>query len=165
MELAIWRNIKDTSRKIFSPLEHRVTRYGVGTIAGIGVALYSLPPIIEGQISQLEVYVKCQNSIPQIEVIVDISVDGAVNWLVVEEVGSRRFRVLERSDTKKWQFREEYIGSADPRSKYTEVPVGKFYFHKGKEYDFSVYSGHYSSRGTPLLDQRLHRTRKTIPAC
>lgn len=166
MELAIWRNIKDTSRKIFSPLEHRITRYGFGTIAGVGFALYSLPPIIEGQISPLEVYVKCRDSKPQIEVIGDISVNGAVNWLVVEEVESRRFRVLEKSTgAGSWIFGEAYQSFADPRSKYTEVPVGRFDFRKGRDYDFSIYKGDYSSRKTPLLDKRLHQVRKTIPAC
>lgn len=165
--MEIWRNIKGTGRRILSPLEHRVIRYGLYSIAGAGITLFSLPLTSENHISPFEVDAKCQGSKPVIEVQGDVPVEpNQIYWLVAQETGSRRFRVLEKNDNPlRWMFFQRYEGFADPRSKYTEVPAGRFDFHKDKEYDFSIYNGGYSSRRTPFLDQRLHRIRKTIPAC
>ena len=152
-------------RKLFSPLQHKSVSLGISALAGISLVLYSFP-ILEDQEKSFDVYVTCQNSKPHIEVIGNTVVRGGVNWLVTEEVGSRRFRVLEKSkDSKKWRFNEVYPGFADPRSKYTEVPVGRFDFRQDKEYYFRIYSGDYSSRGTPVLDNVIHEERRKIPSC
>lgn len=167
MEKAVWRNITDTGRKIFSPLKHKAIRYGLSTITGVGLTLYALP-IIEHkhEISQLEVDIKCQGSKPVIEVQGDIIVSpGQIYWLVTREIGSRRFRVLEESNGSRWIFFQEYPGFANPRNKYSELPVGPFDFHEGKEYSFSLFTGGLSREKTPLLDQIKYQVKKFIPNC
>lgn len=166
MERPHWRDIKDTGRKIFSPLKYRAARYGLCAIAEVGVALYSLPPITEGQILPLEVDVKCKGSTPVIEIQGDVPVGpDQIYWLVAEETGSRRFRVLERGDSPRWMFFQKYDGFADPGNKHTELPIGDYNFHPGKEAIFSIYIGDLSSRGILHLGKTKYQVKKFIPYC
>lgn len=80
---------------------------------------------------------------------------GKISWLIVTQDGTRNYRVLKGSEKgKNLIFSKRYYGSADPDGKYTDYPVGKFNFKKGKKYRVEVNIGDLSSRRTPLWDNK-----------
>lgn len=91
--------------------------------------------------------------LPVIDIKAMVPVSDKIDWLVVTESGTKNFRVVDRSKKgKDWFISERYFGSVSPKDKYTDLPVGKFNFKKGKKYKFEIHSGDLSSRRTPLLN-------------
>lgn len=167
MEISRWKSVQETSRRIVSSL--RPGRFNILTslVLSTGLILATTPSIEnEPQIPDFMVDVKCQGATPLIEVQGNVEIPpGKTGWLVATEPGSRRFRVLKQSNGPRWMFLEQYPGFADPKSKYTELPIGAYNFTKGKDTVISIYSGSLSSRRTPLLDKVIHEERRFIPTC
>lgn len=92
--------------------------------------------------------------------------ENKINWLVVTENGSRRFRVLDRSGKgQNWSISDRYYGFVKPKDKYTDLPVGKFDFKKGKQYKLEIHNGDLSVRRTPLLERMIREKDLQVSHC
>ncbi len=167
MEKSRLKNIKETGQRIASALKPGRFSILTSLVFSTALVLAAAPPVEnETQIPNFMVDVKCQGATPIIEVQGNVEIpQGRIGWLVATEPGSRRFRVLEKSNGPKWMFVKQYPGFADPGSKHTELPIGPYRLTPGKDAVLSIYIGDLSSRQTPLLDKVIHEERKFIPNC